>query len=71
MEKIVNPVRKSISVAKNHVVRHRGAYIMGAVAFLAIALQQHNRVEFNKFLESRDIDPMEYYNPEYFAELNS
>jgi hypothetical protein len=56
--------------AKNHVARHKAAYAMGAVAIAAIALQQRNLKDFYAFLEEKGIDPMEYYCPEMFAELN-
>ena len=56
---------------KNHVVRHKAAYAMGVVAVAAIALQQRNLKQYNAFLVEKGIDPMEYYNPEYYAELNA
>lgn len=56
---------------KNHVARQRYAYAMGLVAASAIALQQRNRIDFYAFLESKDINPMEFYCPEMFEELNS
>ena len=54
----------------NHVRTHKAAYVAGAVAVAAIALQQRNRKEFDKFLISKDIDLDEYYLPEEFAEKN-
>lgn len=63
---------KKIPVSiKNHIVAHKGAYAMGLVAVSAIALQQRNRKVFNEFLEEKGIDPMEFYCPEYYEELNS
>lgn len=61
---------KVVRSTKNHVARHKLAYALGGVAIAAIALQQKNVKDFYAFLESRDIDPMEFYCPEYFAELN-
>lgn len=55
---------------KEHVKRNRVAYVAGAVATAAIALQQSNKNAFYAFLESKDIDPMEYYCPEAYEELN-
>lgn len=57
--------------AKNHVASHKAAYVAGTVAVAAIVLQQRNLKDFYKFLEEKGIDPMEYYCPEAFAELNA
>jgi hypothetical protein len=56
---------------KEHVVRHRGVYAASLLAITAIALQQSNRKAFERFLIEKGIDPMEYYCPEYFHELNN
>lgn len=56
------------SKIKNHVVSHKAAYVAGAVAIAAIALQQRNRKLFDEFLDEKGIDRDEYYNPELFAE---
>jgi hypothetical protein len=53
---------------KNHLKAHKGAYVMGAVAVAAIALQQRNRLAFNEFLVEKGIDPEEYYCPEAYEE---
>lgn len=66
----MNPIKTAIKV-KNHVARNKAAYMLGAVAISAIALQQRNRIAFDAFLTEKGIDLMEYYNPEYFAELNN
>lgn len=66
-----NAIKKSAIATKNHVSRNKFAYSALTVAALAIWLQQHNVREFYKFLESRGIDPMEYYCPEYFEELQN
>lgn len=55
---------------KDHVKRNKVAYSLGVVTVTVVALQQANRVAFYKFLESKGIDPMEYYCPEMFEELN-
>jgi hypothetical protein len=53
---------------REHLKANRTAYIMTAVAISAIALQQLNRTQFDKFLVSKGIDPDEYYCPEYYYE---
>jgi hypothetical protein len=58
------------SKIKNHVATHKAAYVAGAVAITAIALQQRNRKEFDKFLTSKGIDLDEYYVPEHYEEKN-
>lgn len=56
------------SKIKNHVASHKAAYVAGAVAIVAVALQQRNRKLFDEFLDEKGIDRDEYYNPELFAE---
>jgi len=56
---------------KNHVKRNKVAYLMTMVAAGAIALQQSNVKAFYAFLEEKGIDPIEFYSPEYWEELNS
>ena len=56
---------------KNHVGRNKVAYAMGSLAAAAIALQQSNTKAFYRFLESKGIDPEEYYYPEGYAEKNA
>jgi hypothetical protein len=53
---------------KNHVKSNKVTYAVGAVAIAAIALQQRNRAEFDKFLISKGIDLDEYYYPEGYEE---
>lgn len=60
--------REALRKIRNHVAANKAAYVMGAVAIAATALQQRNRIEFDKFMVSKGIDPDEYYCPEYYAE---
>lgn len=63
---------KSIAIkAKNHVATHKAAYVAGAVAIAAIALQKRNVKDFYKFLEEKGLDPEEFYCPESYAEKNN
>jgi hypothetical protein len=66
-----NTLKAIPSKVKNHIASNKAAYVAGAVAIAAIALQQRNRKEFDKFLISKDIDLDEYYLPEAFAEKNN
>lgn len=59
------------SKIKNHVAANKAAYVLGAVAIAAIALQQSNRKAFDQFLISKEIDLDEYYVPDHFAEKNA
>lgn len=59
------------SKVKNHVASNKVAYVAGAVAIAAIALQQRNVKDFNNFLTSKGIDLDEYYLPEHFEEKNN
>lgn len=63
--------KKMAKKAKNHVTTHKSAYVWGGVAIAAIALQQRNLRAFYQFLADEGIDPMKFYNPEYYAELNN
>lgn len=63
--------KKTLKKIKNNVENNKAAYAMGAVAIAAIALQQANRIAFTKFLDSKGIDPDEYYCPEYYEEKNA
>jgi hypothetical protein len=56
---------------KNHYEHNKFGYAMGALAVAAIALQQANGRAFYAFLESKGIDPEEFYNPESWVEKNS
>jgi predicted patatin/cPLA2 family phospholipase len=59
-----NTIKAMPSKVMNHVRTHKAAYVAGAVAVAAIALQQRNRKEFDKFLISKGIDLDEYYTPD-------
>ncbi len=59
-----NRIRSTAIKTKNHVMRHKGFYGMGALAVTAIAIQQANVSTFTKFLVEKGIDPMEYFYPE-------
>ena len=62
----MNKPKEALKKIKNHVAANKAAYVVGAIAISAIALQQRNRVEFDKFLVSKGIDLDEYYLPEYY-----
>lgn len=64
----MNKAKQALIKARNHVAENKGAYILGAVAIAAIALQQYNRTQFNEFLTEKGIDLDEYYCPEYYEE---
>lgn len=68
---MLNTVKTKAVSVKNHVVRHRGKYAAGATFIVMLKLQLHTAAQINQFLAEKGIDPMEYYCPEYFAELNS
>lgn len=65
-----NTIKAMPSKVMNHVRAHKATYVAGAIAVAAIALQQRNRKEFDKFLISKNIDLDEYYLPEYYEEKN-
>lgn len=64
-------ITSTLKKVKNHISRNKPAYAATTVAILAIMLQQRNAHDFYEFLSSKGIDPMEFYCPEYYEELNA
>ena len=56
---------------KNHVVAHKWAYAWAGVAVTAMVTQQRNLRAFEGFLKEKDIDPLEFYFPNNYKELQS
>jgi hypothetical protein len=65
---VMETVAQKTYKIRKHVATHKAAYVAGAVAVAAIALQQRNIREFNAFLDEKGIDRDEYYCPEYYEE---
>lgn len=57
---------------KNFVHNHPNLTI-GIIAGLTatVMLQERGRKNWNAFMEEKGIDPIEFYTPEYYAELNN
>lgn len=64
----MNTPKKTLVKVKNYLNTNKAAYAASAVALIAIAMQQRNRVMFNAFLIEKGIDPEEYYCPESYEE---
>jgi hypothetical protein len=64
-------IKAGVTKLKNHYEEKKSAYVWGAIAMTAIAIQQRNIRQFYEFLGERDIDPMEFYSPEQWEELNN
>ena len=64
-------IKSKLRSAKGHIMRHRGAYASLATTVLWMLHTYRNSKELETFLKSKDIDPLEYWNPEYYEELNS
>ena len=60
----------TLTRVRNHLKRNWKTYTVGVVAVSAIALQQANRRAFYAFLTEEGIDPMKFYCPEFYEELN-
>lgn len=60
----MNRPKKAVIRVKNHVARHKVAYGMTAVAALAIRGSYRNSQAFDRFLASKDINPLEFWCPE-------
>lgn len=65
---MMNTLKSSALKAKNHVMSHKFAYAMTAVAIAAVAGNQRNIKGFTRFMEEKGIDPTEFFCPEYFEE---
>lgn len=64
-----NTIKTRAIATKNHLKSNKVAYAASAVAITAIAVQQSNLSAFYAFLEEKGIDPLEFINPEAFAEI--
>ncbi len=67
----MNRIKKIAVSAKNNVAHHKAAYTFGALAIGVLVVQQKQRKWFYEFLEEKGIDPMEFYCPEYYEELQN
>ncbi|HSX24543.1 MAG TPA: hypothetical protein VLG69_01095 [Candidatus Andersenbacteria bacterium] len=67
----MNPIKKIAVKTKNHLGRHKFAYGMTAVSILLIKTNVSAMKSYDKFLVSKDINPLEFWNPEMFKELNA
>lgn len=65
-KKIVSAPVKAVE----HVGRHKGTYFMGSVAFMLLLANASASRQFTEFLVEKGIDPLEYFNPEFYAELH-
>lgn len=68
---IKNNLKKVARKTGSHLNRNKVAYAASAVAIAAIVLQQRNNNSFQSFLLEKGIDPMEFYMPDFAAELAS
>lgn len=66
----MNPIKKTAIRTKNHFGRHKVAYGMTVVSILLIKGNLHNMKEFDKFLVSKDINPLEFWDKTSFDALN-
>lgn len=68
---VKNKIKATAVRVRDHIGRNKVAYIAGGVAIGALTQLQINRKAFEAFLAAKGIDPMEFYLPEAFAELQS
>lgn len=61
-------IRNKMKAFKNHVYNHRGKYAAGTVLILWITAAKRVANGVDEFLESKDIDPMEFWVPEAYEE---
>jgi LPS sulfotransferase NodH len=68
---MLSTVKKNAVSAKNHIHRNRAKYAAGATLIVMARLNYMAAKQWSDFMEEKGIDPMEFFNPEYFEELNS
>lgn len=68
---MLSSVKKKAVSVKNHVRRNQVKYAIAGTAMVFMYIQYKASEQWSEFLEEKGIDPMEFFNPEYFAELNS
>jgi hypothetical protein len=66
----MDAIKEKARRLKNHLETNKFGYGMLALAIAAVALQQKNLKDFNEFLDDEGIDPMKFYCPEAYEELN-
>ena len=52
-----------------HINRHRGKYAAAATFLVMAKLQHASSEQWKAFLVEKGIDPMEFFIPEYYEEL--
>ena len=67
----MNPIKSIARKTKNHIGRNKVAYGMTAVSILLLRGSMHNQKAFDKFMVEKGINPLEFWTPEYFAQLNA
>lgn len=68
---MLNTIKTKAVSAKNHISKHRFKYGVATGFAAGLYLMHRSREQLEEFLAEKGIDPMEYYNPEYFAELQA
>lgn len=66
----MNRIKSASSRVTNHVKTHKFAYAMTTVSILLLVGNTRNLNAFSEFLIEKGIDPLEFSNPEYYAELH-
>lgn len=66
-----NAIKEKAVSAKNHIHRHRAKYAALATFIVMLEVQHMSAMQWTAFLEEKGIDPLEFFVPEYFEELNS
>jgi hypothetical protein len=67
----MDKIKKIAIKVKEHIGRNKVAYACGTVAITAVVALQVERKAYEKFLTEKGIDLTEFYNPEYFKELQT
>jgi len=68
---MLKPIKSKAVSVKNHVARNKVKYAVLGTASVFLYLQYQASAQWTEFMMEKGIDPMEFFNPEYFAELNS
>lgn len=68
---MLKPITSKAVSVKNHVLRNKCKYAVLGTASVFMYMQYLASSQWTEFMMEKGIDPMEFFNPEYFAELNS
>jgi len=68
---MLNTVKSKAISTKNHIYRNRARYAAGATFIVMLRMQYLASSQWEEFMIEKGIDPMEFFVPEHFEELQN